>query len=222
MRPAFMSCVIHSLVIVAIVAVSGCGIVGPAVKGSGIVRTETRDVGRFTRVESARSADVTIQTGGKQWVAIEADDNILPLIDTAVKGERLVIGSHGSYSTRQGIKVTIIVPTLEEAVISGSGKIIASGVAAKELEAHIGGSGDIRISGSSDSLKASISGSGGIDATKLPVAAADASVTGSGSIKIVATQSLHARVIGSGDVRYGGNPPEIRKQVTGSGSVRPM
>jgi hypothetical protein len=218
----FMTCIIHSLVIGAMFGVSGCGFGGPRVKGSGVARTETREVGGFTRVESAGSANVTIQIGGTQSVVIETDDNILPLIETSVKGDRLVIGSHGSYSTRIGVKVTITVPALDEARISGSGNITVSGVAAKEFEAHISGSGDIRISGSSDSLKASIAGSGGIDATKLPVTAADASVTGSGNIKVVATQSLHARIAGSGDVRYGGNPPEIHKQVTGSGSVRSM
>ena len=221
-----MSSIIRWLNIAAFIcgmfSVSGCGIGGPRVQGSGIAKTETREVGGFTRVESAGSANVTVQIGEKQSVVIETDDNILPLIDTIVKGDKLLITSHDSYSTRLGVTVTIVVPVLNEARISGSGKITASGVAAKVFDAHISGSGDIRISGSTESLEASISGSGGIDAIELAVTAADVRVTGSGTIKVAATQSLHAKITGSGDVLYTGNPTRIEKHVTGSGSVQAM
>src|SRR4029453_5594007 len=116
--------------------------------------------------------------------------------------DRLLISSRTNYSTRIGVKVTIVVPALEEARISGSGNIAASGISGKEFAVHITGSGDMRVSGSTDSLNASITGSGGIDATKLPAAAADVTVTGSGNIKLRATQSLHAEITGSGDVYY--------------------
>lgn len=221
-----MTSIIRSLVIAAFICaifgVSGCGIGGPRVQGSGVAKAETRAVEGFTRVESAGSANVTVQIGEKQSVVIETDDNILPLIDTIVKGDKLLIESHGSYSTRLGVKVTIVVPVLNEARISGSGNITASGVAAKDFDAHISGSGDIRISGSTESLEASISGSGGIDAIELAVAAADVRVTGSGNIKVAAPQSLHAKITGSGDVLYTGKPTRIEKHVTGSGSVRSM
>ena len=208
-------------VIYAMFGMSGCGL-GPGVRGSGVAKTETREVDAFTRVEGAGSADIAIETGARQSVVVETDDNILPLIDTTVKGDKLVITSHGTYSTRLGVKITIVVPVLDEARISGSGNITASGVSGKGFAAHISGSGNIRVSGSTDSLTASIAGSGSIDASKLPAGAADVQVTGSGNIKVVATQSLHAEITGSGDVRYGGNPARIQKRVTGSGNVRTM
>lgn len=210
-----------SALVAATLGLIGCDIIGgPSVRGSGVAKAETREVGAFTRVESAGSANVAIQIGDKQSVIIETDDNILPLIDTLVKGDRLVISSHGRYSTRIGVKVTIVVPALNEARISGSGNITASGVSAKEFDAHISGSGDIHISGSTDSLKASIAGSGGIDASKLPVTAADVSISGSGNIKLLAPQSLHASISGSGDVRCASRPKQIKTRVSGSGKVR--
>jgi hypothetical protein len=206
----------------ATLTVGGCNVSGPKVVGSGVVKSEPREVGAFTRVESAGSANVAIQIGEKESVVVETDDNILPLIDTIVKGDRLVIGSRESYSTRLGVKVTIVVPALQETRLSGSGEIGVSGLAAQAFEAHVTGSGDIHLRGTSDSLNAAITGSGGIDATELSAGAADARITGSGKIEIVATKSLDAKITGSGDVRYGGNPARVETKVTGSGNVRPM
>jgi len=200
----------------------GCKLGGPTVVGSGVPKSEPREVGAFTRVESKGSANIAIQIGDKPAVVVEADDNILPLVDTIVTGDRLVIQSHGSYSTRLGVKVTIVLPTLHEARLSGSGKIAVSGLVAKAFEAQIAGSGDIHLRGATDSLKAAIRGSGGIDATELSAGAAQARISGSGKIKVVATKSLDAKITGSGEVRYGGSPASVETKVTGSGNVGPL
>lgn len=201
---------------------TGCVLVADQIEGSGVTKTETRDVPAFTRVDSKGSAEMIVTIGDKQSLTIEADDNILPLIDTGVKGDKLEISSHGSYSTRTPIKITITVAALNEARVAGSGSISATGIDAKKFDAHVTGSGDINITGKAESLTASISGSGNIDTTKLPVAVADVRVTGSGNAKVNAMKSITATVTGSGDVHYAGNPSEVQEHVTGSGSVKKM
>ena len=81
---------------------------------------ETRDVSAFTKIESGGSADITVTIGEKQSLTIEADDNILPLIETKVNGDKLTIGSHDSYSPKTDIKITITVPALDSASVHGS------------------------------------------------------------------------------------------------------
>ena len=46
-------------------------------------------------------------------------------------------------------------------------------------------------------------------------------ITGSGDAAVRATEELDASVTGSGDVHYSGNPPQVRKNVTGSGDISP-
>ena len=193
--------------------------------GSGVAKSETRDLPVFTRIESSGSADITVMvdgTAGKQEFTIEGDDNILPVIDIEVKDDKLVISSRESYRTRTPIKITITLAALNEARIGGSGSIVANGVAAKDFGVHIAGSGDIKISGQAEKLTASIAGSGDIDTTKMPVDAADVTVTGSGEVKVNATKSIRAQITGSGDIRFAGNPPEVHSTVTGSGNVKRM
>jgi hypothetical protein len=203
--------------------VTGCSMVDrDTIRGSGVAKTETRDVAEFTKVESTGSPDVTITIGDKQSLSIEADDNILPVLTTEVKEGKLTIGSSEGYSPRTDIKITITVRALDGAAVSGSGEIAVTGLKATAFEAAVTGSGEIKLEGEADSLAATVTGSGDLDATKLTVADATVRVTGSGDAKVNATKSLIANVTGSGDVRYSGNPGDVTEQVQGSGSVRKL
>ena len=80
--------------IVLLMAISACSVISVdlnAVKGSGTLASEVRQVAEFTEVELAGSADVEVTVGGEQKVVVEADDNILPLVETNVVNGRLVI-----------------------------------------------------------------------------------------------------------------------------------
>src|SRR4051812_40191266 len=166
-RPMLLaiSQVLTYAVLAVMLCISGCVMVGDQVQGSGVAKSETRDVPTFTRIDSAGSADVTVTIGDKQSLTVEADDNILPLIDTNVKGDKLQIGSHDSFSTRTPIKITITMAKLEEARVAGSGSVNATGIDAKKFDAHISGSGNVNVTGKAESLSASIAGSGKLDAT---------------------------------------------------------
>ena len=68
--------------------VAGCGLftggVERVVTGSGRVTSETRAVSGITRVALEGMGEVVIQEGAAESLTIEAEDNILPLITSAV------------------------------------------------------------------------------------------------------------------------------------------
>ena len=66
---------------------------------------------------------------------------------------------------------------------AGSGDIRIERIRATYTEVSIVGSGDVRLSGSSDTAKYKIAGSGDIDASAFDVSKVSTSVAGSGSIK---------------------------------------
>jgi hypothetical protein len=45
------------------------------------------------------------------------------------------------------------------------------------------------------------------------------SIAGSGDARVNATESIDARVAGSGDVTYSGHPHDVNRRVSGSGSI---
>ena len=63
--------------------------VGSGVSGSGRVATDKRDVKGFSSVDVSGIFQVEIVSGKDFSVEVQADDNILPLIQTNVDGDTL-------------------------------------------------------------------------------------------------------------------------------------
>ncbi|MBW2433215.1 MAG: DUF2807 domain-containing protein, partial [Deltaproteobacteria bacterium] len=176
--------------------------------------------------------------GQTHSIGIQTDANIMPLIETEVRADQLVI-SQGNYNLRPTtLEFNITVAHLKGIAISGSGEVIGkscfvseafyakisgSGDMAleldvKDLETEISGSGSMNLAGQTNRHYASISGSGKINALDMPAQNVSLKVSGSGDCKINATETLDARISGAGDVIYTGRP-RITSKISGSGKL---
>src|SRR5260370_39177081 len=98
------------------------------VHGSGVRKTEKRDLPAFTSIETTGAFEVEVTCQKPARFEIEADDNILPLVETEVKGGVLRVTTTKHYSSRGGIALRIAVPNLESVKSTGSCKIHISDV----------------------------------------------------------------------------------------------
>ena len=103
--------------------------------------------------------------------------------------------------------------------LTGSGDIILN-IKASKTKASITGSGEVTLKGTTNNLEAGVTGSGDFHGFDLEVNDTDVSVTGSGDAKVVCNENLKARVTGSGDIVYKGNPKTEDTKVAGSGSIK--
>jgi hypothetical protein len=191
-------------------------------QGSGVAKTEQRDVKEFRRVRLEGSARVRITIGQPQQVTIRGDDNILPLIDTTIDGDELRIAPKEGYSSRTPLEVTITVASLRAFNLRGSGDVRIDGLNEPSFDADIRGSGDLTAVGRVDAVRAAIHGSGNMHFENLVAKSADASIAGSGDVRVNASDSVKASIAGSGDILYKGDPPNVDKSIAGSGKVRKM
>jgi hypothetical protein len=193
---------------------------GSATEGSGVSATQTRAVAAFTSVDLAGSNNVVIRVGEKQSVVVRGDDNLLDRVTTEAHSGELVIGNTpGSFTTRSPMSVEVHVPTLEALTLDGSGNIVVDGIESESLTVALPGSGTLTGSGTATRLVVTVSGSGVVQFTGLVAQDARAVVSGSGSIFATVTRSLDASVSGSGAILYAGNPQDVTKSVTGSGTI---
>lgn len=226
----------------ALITLSSCGKDGLCIKGSGPVQTETRELSAFNKITLDGSADIYLRQDSVQSVVIEAQGNILDVLETTVSGNRLNIDfENHCIKNHEPIKIYIAVTDLAEVKIEGSGNIYGSGVINVDaLKFDIDGSGDIelenlqanelttRISGSGDATyhgtgtlqhhSIDISGSGKIKAFELPTNSVDVDINGSGECRVHAVQQLNVTISGSGDVYYSGWP-SITSNISGSGNI---
>lgn len=214
-----------------------------SVSGSGQLKTETRDVSDIERVSLEDLGDVTLIQGNEEGLTVEADDNLLPYIETIMQGHELVLRiKHGtSITNHPTIHYTVKVKDLSRVAISGSGSITAkqlkvndfemdisgSGdvnlpdLEAKSLQARASGSGNFNLKGKADSQDVTITGAGNYTAGDLESSEANVTISGAGNVTIWATNKLSVRITGFGNVNYYGKPT-VEQNITGGGSIKTL
>lgn len=217
---------------------------GPSIQGSGKLATEKRAVSGFNEVALDISGKLEVIQGNTEGVTIEADDNLLPHIETVVENGRLKIrlAKKGSYSSRNTIKVTVNARSIEGLSVSGSGDIYANGLKTLKLRTRVAGSGNISIKalqvddlsvaisgsgnfvadGAANSMEGTIAGSGDLKASGLSAKKVKISIAGSGDAALWVRETLQVSVAGSGDVKFYGEGNLTKSSIAGSGSVRHM
>lgn len=191
----------------------------PSLRGSGVIKTETRQVEDFDVIQSKGSIDLDVKIGPQTAVTVEADDNLLSLVRTEVDDGTLVVDSKGGWSSKHGPVVHITVPELKALGIQGSGDARLSGYSGDKLGVKITGSGDVVADGQAQNLHLVIQGSGDANLSKLDSDYVQVRIDGSGDASVSADKSLDITIHGSGDVTWRGNATQANSQVYGSGEV---
>ncbi len=104
--------------------------------------------------------------------------------------------------------------------LDGSGDIYFSKLYTDKVRISLAGSGDIRFVGKANSCDVKIIGSGDVDLDDFVIDYFSAEILGSGDISVYVNKSLKAKVFGSGDILYLGEPEEIKLESFGSGTIR--
>ena len=214
------------------------------IKGDGNLKKETRHVTDFTSLSSHGAMDVKISYGNSNSIEVEADENLLPYIETNVENGKLIIQTKKNVNLKSSSKMVVYVSmtkinklqlsgsgnlegsgsftsdTQSEVMLSGSGNIYLTSASFKNLDLSISGSGNIVLKGgSANSVNASVSGSGNIDCSGLTAENVEVKISGSGNAKVNANKSLSANISGSGNVYYKGNVTNISTKIVGSGKA---
>ena len=200
-------------------AFSACRHFGKGVQGSGVRKTEKRDLPAFKSIETNGAFAIRVTGQQPASLEIEGDDNLLPLVKTEVRNGVLRIFNDGSYSATQAITVRITLPDLEAISSTGAADIDVTNVKNNQLTISWQGAGRIEAAGETQFISISSTGAGKIDTSKLTAERAKVSVTGAAHVDVYARQQLDVTVSGVGQVTYYGNPGVVNKTVTGLGSV---
>ncbi len=217
--------------------------VGPAERGSGNVRTETRKVSNFHAIEINYPAQVLVKQGKTESLKIEADDNLLPRLQTQVRNSVLEISykrKDGKYvNPTEPVKITIVVKNLDDVEftsagelviqeiksdeldvsLSGAGNLELNDIQVKDLHVSLSGAGSIDASGTADKLDMNISGFGDFKGGDLHSQDALVNISGAGSATVWVDGDLTAQISGAGSVNYYGSA-SVSRQVSGVGGVK--
>jgi hypothetical protein len=199
------------------------------------MRRETRVVGEFSgvSVQSGIRGDVKI---GKQHVEIEAEDNVLALVETVIDDGVLVVRfkPHLSLNTSREVVVHATAPSIDllessggskmraelvpvddlKIESSGGGDVQAHQVAAKKLRASVSGGGALVLDGTADEVKLSMSGGSRCKGDKLQARSLRIQASGGSTARLAVSESVSGSASGGSVVHVSGHP---RTRVSTSG-----
>ncbi|MGZ5202797.1 MAG: head GIN domain-containing protein [Telluria sp.] len=214
---------------------------GDSVQGSGTISKQARQVAHFSGVELSVPGKVELHIGSGEGVTIEADDNLLPLIETTVDNGTLRIrpARDNLHLRAHTLHITVNARDIDHLSVGGSGSIDSDAVHARNFKASLGGSGSIAVravdgdnmevsvagsgkmsagGGAVNMARLSIAGSGNVDIGKVKAGDVSVKVAGSGDSRVWAAKTLDVTIAGSGNVDYYGDA-RVSRTVLGSGDI---
>jgi len=235
------------LFVACLVTLTACNVINAGqqvVRGAGKVVSETRSVSAITDVSHSTIGDLTISLGDQETLTVEAEDNLLPYLETSVSNGMLTIRSKSNVAllTSRPIRYHLTVKSLQSLANNSSGNMIAPKISGQIITINLNSSGNITLDEvQADTLKVqnsssgdltinggqvgrqeiNLSSSGKYQAPDVKSQFAQITINSSGEANIWVTEQLDAEIYSSGNVRYYGSP-QITQQFSSSGKVISM
>ncbi len=164
---------------------SGCSF-GYGIKGNGNVTRQDRQLNSFSALDVGGAFHVFLTQGDKEFVTVEADENLLDVISTEVRGNTLVIKTTEDIRNSEALNIYLTFKELDEMEISGACQLVGENkmkfrnldlecsgasdvelkLAAQELSLDFSGASQIELYGSAESADLDLSGASDFDVTK--------------------------------------------------------
>ena len=191
------------------------------VKGSGQMASEVRDVTGFHALDVGGVFQVEITSGREFAVEVEADDNLMPLIRTDVRGGVLRIKTERKLSTSNPIRVRVSAPDIDDLDVSGAANVTLANISNSGLNVDASGASKIKIAGETAKLVVDVSGATKIDADGLAAEHATVDASGASYVAVQVAGQLRTNASGASRIDYSGTPTDVIKKTSGGASVSP-
>lgn len=200
-----------------VVLVAGCHL--PGIRGNGHIKTEERPIAAFANLDAGGAFEIEWQNGSPA-LRITTDENLLPYVEDNVSDDTLHLRTRNHVWPSHGIKVVVSSPTRAGGKIRGAVKLTAKQLSGPIFALECKGASQVSLDGSVDRLLVDMTGASQLVADRLQAKTAEISTTGAGDAEVAVADTLNVVITGAGKVTYSGNPPIIKKQITGAGTIR--
>lgn len=194
------------------------------VQGEGPLKREERTLAAFQALDVSQSFIVEIETGKPQRIAVEADENLVPLIDTQVVDNTLKIANKPGkvLSSNNPIKIFLSLPSLQGVHAKGASRLVITGLQGDQLKLNLEGGHQVRmVGGVLNDLHIRASGAAQLESLMLKAQNVDIQLSGAASARIRAEKKLKVTAAGACKLEYKGTP-EITQNLTGMSVLRKL
>ena len=212
---------------------------GTRLRGSGHSIKEAREVAAFDAVEVASGIHAQVSIGPRK-VEVEADDNVVPLVETRVEDGRLLIRfkPHTNVWGDADVNVVVQAPSIRGLEASGGSRIHAKLARAETLDVQVSGGGEVKaedvdvstldaagsggatleLIGKTDKLKLEMSGGTRLKGARLSARSVRIDGSGGCTARFQASELVKGELSGGCDVHVQGKGSS-RVSTSGGSSV---
>jgi hypothetical protein len=213
------------------------GFSGQRISGNGNVTTQERKVDPFNAIEASGTFNIILSQGETEALSVEADENLLPFIETRVEDQTLYIDVKKEVNIGHAKKKNIYVTlkNISQLKKSSVGNIetantlklqrldlINSGVGdlnldleCNNLDADIHSVGNSTLKGKAEYVHVKNSSVGNIDASSLKAGIMKINNSSVGNVEVYAEKEIYISSSGVGNLTFSGNA--VVKEMSSSG-----
>jgi len=218
---------------------SSCVFSGPSIRGNGKVEKQNRTVGNFEKINVSRGMNVYISQGEFKKIAVQADENLLDIIETYVEDDVLYIKAKENIRSAKSKKVFVSVPQLSEIKSSSGSNVFSENVLKSEklklssssgsnikikvktvnLYVSTSSGSNAKLEGIAENFSGDASSGSNIKAKELKSEKCSCTVSSGANIWISTKASLKANASSGGNIFYYGNPKTTDINKSSGGNV---
>jgi Putative auto-transporter adhesin, head GIN domain len=191
---------------------------GGGLQGDGAAKTETRPVGAFTAVDAATSVDVTVTHGAAGPLTVTADTNLLPLLETEVRGGTLIVRFTSNVRPTVA-KITVPAPHLSGVHGAAGAHLRADGLDEDALAVDASAGADVHVAGKAKSLAAQASAGAVLDAAGLEAPTVTVHASSGAKMSLGAADTVTGDASSGASVTFRGEPKHQHVTTSSGASV---
>lgn len=210
------------------------------IRGDGNVQKQERSVDSFDGIDVGGAFKVFLKQGSSQKLIVEADENLLDVIETEVRGSVLKIKTTEDIRESDALNIYITFTELKMLDVSGASNLetedkikvddleldcsgasdVMLKMSAGEIDLDCSGASQMDLYGTAEYVKLNVSGASNLDASDFETKVLDADVSGASKAKVFVTGELMADVSGAASMKYRGDAVIKQHDVSGAGSLK--
>jgi hypothetical protein len=192
-------------------------------RGSGVLATESWDVGGFSGISVGGGSRLIVERTGTESLTVTAEDNILRYLRAEVTGDRLVLGPRRGVDVSPTLEIVYRVTCRELSGIflSGGSHAEVTGIDSDVFVAELSGASVVVASGRANSQVVHASGASDHRAADLASRTAIVGFSGASRGTVRVSERLVVDASGGSVLEYIGDP-ELTLNTSGGSLVRPV
>lgn len=197
---------------------------------------DSLDISGYHSLQLKQGPVFSIEASGREWelnnLHVEKITNTLH-IDQRERFNLCI------FCSRKRVDVVITAPTYKSLDIHGANSVTTDGISGDALDIRLSGAStitgtldiksltvdqsgatEVKVQGKANKINLEVSGASHFEGLNFTLEEAQIDVNGASSVELLVKKSLIGEVSGASHLKYSGNPPLNRIEVTGASSVR--